>query len=313
MYIITIQRLLALSILLISQGCGFDGDSKSKSIAHIRAQQLNNAWNSNDSSIIDSIFTDESVYIGTDGTSYSGREGAKKYVGHIHVFASDVKIETKSIFAMGDVAVSEWLFSGRQTSPVGPVRVATGKEFSVRGVTIIELEGTKIKRAVDYIDLGAFLGQLGVGFELGETDSLQSDSDGGIKSKKPLATNNAVKYTRLYSDSKGESHFEDMEAKLSLVEFAPPAPPVYLSEFTQTTQFGYLRVPAGLFGDWHPTPKRQIFFYLSGEIEAETSDGEVRRFGPGSITLVEDTSGRGHTSRVVGTEDVLLAVVQLKD
>ena len=40
--------------------------------------------------------------------------------------------------------------------------------------------------------------------------------------------------------------------------------------------------------------------YLSGEIEAEVSDGDVRRFGPGSITLVEDLSGKGHASRVVG-------------
>jgi len=55
-----------------------------------------------------------------------------------------------------------------------------------------------------------------------------------------------------------------------------------------------------------------MLFYLSGEIEAQTSDGEVRIFGPGSVTLLEDTTGKGHTSRVVGTEDVLLAVVQLE-
>ncbi len=54
-----------------------------------------------------------------------------------------------------------------------------------------------------------------------------------------------------------------------------------------------------------------ILFYLNGEIEAEVSDGEVRRFGPGSITLVEDMLGKGHASRVVGATDVLLAVVQL--
>ena len=41
------------------------------------------------------------------------------------------------------------------------------------------------------------------------------------------------------------------------------------------------------------------------------SDGEVRRFGPGSVTLVEDTTGKGHTSRVVGSDEVLAVVVQL--
>ena len=53
--------------------------------------------------------------------------------------------------------------------------------------------------------------------------------------------------------------------------------------------------------------------YLAGEIEVEASDGEVRRFGPGSVTLVEDTTGKGHRSRVVGDTTALLAVVQLPD
>ena len=33
--------------------------------------------------------------------------------------------------------------------------------------------------------------------------------------------------------------------------------------------------------------------------------------GPGSILLVEDTTGKGHVSRVVGNERVLLAAVPL--
>jgi len=36
-------------------------------------------------------------------------------------------------------------------------------------------------------------------------------------------------------------------------------------------------------------------------------------FGPGSITLVEDTTGKGHTSRVVGDQDVFGVVIQLED
>ena len=51
--------------------------------------------------------------------------------------------------------------------------------------------------------------------------------------------------------------------------------------------------------------------YLCGQIEVETSDGEVRRFGPGSATLVEDTAGKDHHNRVVGDDAVLLTVVQL--
>ena len=82
---------------------------------------------------------------------------------------------------------------------------------------------------------------------------------------------------------------------------------------TPATGFAFVRFPAGWDGDWHPTPRRQIFFFLAGEIDGETSDGDHRRCGPGSAALLEDTTGKGHRSRVVSDVDVLAAVVQLPD
>jgi hypothetical protein len=52
-------------------------------------------------------------------------------------------------------------------------------------------------------------------------------------------------------------------------------------------------------------------FYLAGRVEAETSDAARRMMGPGTVVLVEDTTGKGHRSWVVGDEDVLIGVVQL--
>jgi hypothetical protein len=121
------------------------------------------------------------------------------------------------------------------------------------------------------------------------------------------------KYTRLYADGDGESQFEDVEVEFASVDFAPPAPPLHLSSFSPAKQVGFLRALVGWEGDWHPAPCRQWVFYLAGEIEAETSDGEVRRVGPGAVTLVEDTTGKGHRSRVVGDKEVLAVVVQLED
>ncbi len=113
-----------------------------------------------------------------------------------------------------------------------------------------------------------------------------------------------MKYTRYYADETGASHIEDVDVELTPLDFAPPAP---------ATGFAFVRFPVGWDGDWHPTPRRQIFFFLAGEIEGETSDGALRRFGPGSAALLEDTTGKGHRSRVVGDGDVLAAVVQLPD
>ena len=52
-----------------------------------------------------------------------------------------------------------------------------------------------------------------------------------------------MKYTRVYADENGESHFEDVEVEFSSVDFAPPAPPLDLSAFTPATQYGFLRAP----------------------------------------------------------------------
>jgi hypothetical protein len=120
-----------------------------------------------------------------------------------------------------------------------------------------------------------------------------------------------MRYTRVYADSEGESHFEDVEIGMEEQIFAPPAPPLKLSELVATSTFGFLTGPPGWSGERHPAPRRQFMLYLQGQVEAETSDGEVRRFGPGSVTLVEDTTGKGHRSRVIGDEDVVMAVVQL--
>jgi len=108
-------------------------------------------------------------------------------------------------------------------------------------------------------------------------------------------------YTRVYTDESGESHFEDIEINFKSVDFAPPAPPLELLEFGSVENCTLLRGTEGWYGDWHPAPYRQIHFYLSGNVEAETSDGEKRHFGPGSIILVEDTAGKGHKSHVVGS------------
>jgi len=122
-----------------------------------------------------------------------------------------------------------------------------------------------------------------------------------------------ISYVRLYTDSSGESHFEDLEEELALTNFAPPAAPLNLSSFMPATQAGFLGAPSGWHGDWHPSPARNLFFVLSGEWEIAASDGEIRRFGPGNILRVEDATGKGHASRVISDSDSLAGLVQLSD
>jgi len=118
-------------------------------------------------------------------------------------------------------------------------------------------------------------------------------------------------YARLYTDQEGESHFADLALDLTLSDYAPPAPPLELSSFTPSNQIGFMNAPAGWSSSWHPSNGRNLFVVLSGEWEVTASDGESRRFLAGSVLLVEDTTGRGHSSRVVGEADSLAIMAEL--
>jgi uncharacterized cupin superfamily protein len=50
---------------------------------------------------------------------------------------------------------------------------------------------------------------------------------------------------------------------------------------------------------------------LSGTVEVETSDGNVQRFKPGDILLLEDTWGKGHRLRNTGVDYLHFFIVQL--
>jgi hypothetical protein len=122
-----------------------------------------------------------------------------------------------------------------------------------------------------------------------------------------------MKYVRLYADKNGDSHFEEVEVAMSPVNFAPPAPPLDVSCLMPSTNVGFLGAPAGWDGSPHPAPRRLLFIFLTGGTEITASDGEVRRFGPGNVVLVEDTSGKGHASRVLGYDYGIAVIVQLAD
>lgn len=106
-----------------------------------------------------------------------------------------------------------------------------------------------------------------------------------------------MKITRLYTGADGEAHFEDIDIPL-----------------TDQGKIGWLSAPIPATGmilretgsdydyDWHNAPQRQFILMLEGEVEIEVGDGTSRRFGPGDILLVEDTTGRGHRSRTVNQQ-----------
>jgi quercetin dioxygenase-like cupin family protein len=106
---------------------------------------------------------------------------------------------------------------------------------------------------------------------------------------------------RLYTGNDGKSRIESVD-------------PTRASDWTtglKATQISFSTWPVGRFLDWHPAPRRQFVIILSGRLEIGLGDGSRRIFGPGDARLVEDTTGQGHTTRVVGDEPVVTATVPL--
>lgn len=118
---------------------------------------------------------------------------------------------------------------------------------------------------------------------------------------------------RIWSDDEGESHFGDVELPLAARPYAPPAGPIDVSEPLAASRAVLSSMPAGWFGDWHPSPRRQLYLSLTGRLEVQTSDGEIREFMPGSIVLVEDVAGIGHTTCVKGDGPATGVFVHLGD
>lgn len=106
---------------------------------------------------------------------------------------------------------------------------------------------------------------------------------------------------RVFTGSDGRTHFEDLD---------PSSHPALLAVLAASGVY-WKEFPAGADLGWHPAPRRQVVSHLEGILEIEVGDGEARRFSKGDVRWMEDTSGRGHVTRVVSSEAVLLLVVPL--
>jgi hypothetical protein len=122
-----------------------------------------------------------------------------------------------------------------------------------------------------------------------------------------------MQYTRLYSAPDGESHFEVLESQFNETDYIQSAPPLKLSDSFAATQVRLMKAPALWKRDSHPSSARNLFIVLSGEWDVTASDGDARRFAAGDVLLVEDTTGKGHTSRVVSDTDSVAVMVTLSE
>ena len=112
-----------------------------------------------------------------------------------------------------------------------------------------------------------------------------------------------IMMTRIYTGPDGMSHAEQIPMKLN----------GDVSETMKATGVEFSRRAPGPVSDWHVGPRRQFVITLSGRAELEVAGGQKVSVGPGHINLIEDTTGKGHTTRNIGPDDRIVVTIPLAD
>jgi len=113
-----------------------------------------------------------------------------------------------------------------------------------------------------------------------------------------------MKMVRVYTGADGEAHLE--ERVLDFTEGDG-----LRTSLEQATGVMFAQRNAGTFADFHTAPRFQYVFYLTCAVEIDCGNGERVTLDSGDVLQEEDTSGRGHTTRVL--KDGMCAFVRRED
>jgi quercetin dioxygenase-like cupin family protein len=120
-------------------------------------------------------------------------------------------------------------------------------------------------------------------------------------------THKPLMITHLYTGPDNQTHAEEVELKFT------PGTPAEVAKMMPTAGAELHRTAGSSVNDWHRAPRRQYVITLSGHGEVEVAGGKKVSMGPGHIDFVEDTTGKGHITRVVGAEDRVTLQLPLAD
>ena len=123
------------------------------------------ATNRHDGQAVASFFTGDGVYV--DHPLGQRHQGKAAIAGFIEWGeengSSDFQLTLLDHFETVDRYTLVWDFSGtHDRSSQDPPLPATGKKFTVRGVSVGRLEGGKIKENTDYYNMVELLSQIGM-------------------------------------------------------------------------------------------------------------------------------------------------------
>ncbi len=108
---------------------------------------------------------------------------------------------------------------------------------------------------------------------------------------------------RMYTDANDKAQWAEVDLATAKE---------WLDGFDVTKARFSTRAP-GPTQDWHPAPQRQFVIILSGQLQIGFEDGSTKVFGAGDARLMEDLTGKGHTTTAIGNEPCVTATIILGD
>lgn len=150
-------------LLVTLAACTTEGSSPRLAENEIAAMTLMSVWESGDTETLATLFRGDAVYDDFPNQfQYQGLEEIAGYISHVHDWADGTSLSISAIHTSETGAVVEWVFSAAQDRPIGSlVPVATGREVLLNGVTMLEMEDGRIRRAADYFDMLPLMLQIG--------------------------------------------------------------------------------------------------------------------------------------------------------
>jgi hypothetical protein len=117
-----------------------------------------------------------------------------------------------------------------------------------------------------------------------------------------------IRCVRIWTGEDGNSHVEE-----GAIDLQAGARGDLLSGSLAARHASLQETASGGTYAWHTAPARQLVVTLSGTLEFSTRGGQRFVLRPGDILLAEDTTGGGHTWRLLDAEPWRRVYIVLAD
>ena len=108
---------------------------------------------------------------------------------------------------------------------------------------------------------------------------------------------------RMYTGDDGETHIDELsEDAIKEINLEGAK-----------MEFSVSQREPGFFSDFHPAPRRRWQVGIVGRTIIGLSDGSSQTFNPGDVRLIEDLTGKGHTTTYPDGYNITLQVTPIED